>query len=158
MRSLCGKGRVGFVCLLFLSIAFASYPALASSYGPERLSDPKLEARAQALQHNLRCVVCQGEALDESNAQLADDLRRLIRARIAAGESDSQITDFLVSRYGDLILMKPPLRPDTYGLWFGPLLILLAGGGVAAWVVSRAYRRSSTLQDINITDRNQQGL
>ena len=116
---------------VFLTTAFAAY-------GPEKLSDPKLEARAVALQREFRCLVCQSQSLDESNAQLADDLRRLIRARIAEGQSDQQITDYLVSRYGNIILMKPPLESDTYLLWFGPLLILLAGGAVAGAVIRRA--------------------
>jgi cytochrome c-type biogenesis protein CcmH len=123
-----------FAALCISSAAFADY-------GPEKLSDPKLEARAVALQRGFRCLVCQGESLDESNSQLADDLRRLIRARIQQGESDKQITDFLVSRYGNVILMKPPLEPGTYLLWFGPLLILVAGGGIAGLIVYRARRR-----------------
>lgn len=127
------------LALLFAMLCMSS--AALAGYGPEKLSDPKLEARAVALQRNLRCLVCQGESLDESGSQLADDLRRLIRARIAQGESDKQITDFLVSRYGDVILMKPPLEPDTYLLWFGPLLILVMGGGLAGLIVMRARRR-----------------
>lgn len=132
---------------LFLSTLVAAFclslPAFAA-YGPEKLSDPKLEARAVALQRNLRCMVCQGESLDESGAQLAEDLRRLIRARIAAGESDGQITRFLVSRYGYAILMKPPVRPETYALWFGPVIILGLGGGLAALVIYRARTRNRT--------------
>ena len=126
---------------LFAALCIAS--AALAAYGPEKLSDPRLEARAVALQKSLRCLVCQGESLDESNAQLADDLRRLIRARIAAGDSDKAIADYLVSRYGNVILMKPPLEPGTYVLWFGPLLVLVLGGGVAALVVARAHRRNS---------------
>src|SRR5208282_3296921 len=125
---------VGLVFFCLSSAAFADY-------GPEKLSDPKLEARAVALQRGFRCLVCQGESLDESNSQLADDLRRLIRARIQQGESDRQITDFLVSRYGNVILMRPPLEPGTYLLWFGPLLILVAGGGIAGFIVYRARSR-----------------
>jgi cytochrome c-type biogenesis protein CcmH len=130
---------------IFLSLIFAAFcfvTAAVADYGPEKLSDPKLEARAVALQRSLRCLVCQSESLDESNAQLADDLRRLIRTRIAQGESDEEITHFLVTRYGDVILMKPPLQPDTWALWFGPFVILLAGGGVASAVILRARRRA----------------
>ena len=79
--------------------------------GPDTLSDPAQEARAVALQKELRCLVCQGESLDESDAPLAADLRRLIREHIAAGESDAQIKTYLVARYGDFILMNPPLKP-----------------------------------------------
>ncbi|MDE3116001.1 MAG: cytochrome c-type biogenesis protein CcmH [Pseudomonadota bacterium] len=117
-------------------------PAVEAQNGPEHLSDPALEARAVALQKQFRCLVCQGESLDESNADLAKDLRRLIRARILAGDSDKQITDFLVSRYGDFILMKPPLQENTYLLWFGPLLVLLIAGSVAGWVVVKARTRA----------------
>ena len=123
--------------ILILGILLFSNAAIAS-YGPEKLADPKLEARAVALQRQFRCLVCQSQSLDESNALLAADLRKLIRARIAEGQSDQQITDYLVSRYGDIILMKPPLESDTYLLWFGPLLILLAGGAVAGIVIRRA--------------------
>jgi cytochrome c-type biogenesis protein CcmH len=125
----------------FVIAALCVSSAASADYGPEKLSDPKLEARAVALQRGFRCLVCQGESLDESNSQLADDLRRLIRARIQQGESDKQITDFLVSRYGDVILMKPPLEPGTYLLWFGPLFILVAGGGIAGLIVTRARTR-----------------
>jgi len=128
-----------FFALVFAALCVST--AAFADYGPEKLSDPKLEARAVALQRSFRCLVCQGESLDESNAQLADDLRRLIRARIEAGESDKQITDFLVSRYGDVILMKPPLEPGTYALWFGPFLILMVGGATAGFIIYRARTR-----------------
>ncbi|MGH6889298.1 MAG: cytochrome c-type biogenesis protein [Rhizomicrobium sp.] len=116
----------------------------AAQIAPERLSDPRQEARAVALQRELRCVVCQGESLDESNAPLAADLRRLIRAMIAKGDSDSQIENYLVARYGDFVLMKPPLAPETYLLWFGPLVVLMIGGAVAAAAIYRAQRNSRT--------------
>lgn len=130
------------VCFAIVSLCFNS--AAFADYGPEKLSDPKLEARAVALQRSLRCLVCQGESLDESSALLADDLRRLIRAKIAAGESDEEITHFLVTRYGDVILMKPPLELATYALWFGPLVILFMGGGIAALVIFRARRNAQS--------------
>jgi cytochrome c-type biogenesis protein CcmH len=107
----------------------------------DRLSDPKLEARAVTLQKQLRCLVCQGQSLDESNAPLAADLRHLIRVRIAAGDSDEQVEHYLVARYGDFILMKPPLEPLTYALWFGPLGVLLIGGTAVALVIVRARKR-----------------
>ena len=103
-------------------------------------ANPKLEARAVALQKELRCVVCQGESLDESAAPLAADLRRLIRARLEKGESDAQIENYLVARYGDFILMTPPLEPETYLLWFGPLIAATIGGVVAAAAIIRARR------------------
>jgi cytochrome c-type biogenesis protein CcmH len=107
----------------------------------ERLKDPVLEARAVALQKELRCLVCQGQSLDESNAPLAADLRQLIRARISAGESDEDVKRYLVARYGDFILMKPPLARDTLILWLGPAFILLLGAGIATIVIYRASKR-----------------
>lgn len=121
--------------------------AVEAQNGPEHLSDPVLEARAVALQRQFRCLVCQGESLDESNADLAKDLRRLIRAQIAAGASDEEITHYLVSRYGDFILMKPPFKGETYILWFGPLGVLLIAGAVAVSVVRRARNRARSVTD-----------
>jgi cytochrome c-type biogenesis protein CcmH len=125
--------------LLALMLVLAA-PAWADT-GPEKLSDPTQEGRAVALQKQMRCLVCQGESLDESAAPLAGDLRRLIRARIQAGDSDAQVEAYLVARYGDFILMKPPLKPETYALWFGPLGVLLLGGTAVCLVILRARRR-----------------
>jgi cytochrome c-type biogenesis protein CcmH len=108
------------------------------------LADPVLEARAKALQRELRCVVCQGQSIDESNAPLAADMRRLIREQIQDGKSDEQVKDFLVARYGVFVLMNPPVSSDTYFLWFGPLLLLLLGGAAVAAIVLRARRRLAT--------------
>lgn len=136
--------RVFFAILFMLFLA--PHPAVAQTgpamTGPERLTDSALEARAVQLQKQFRCLVCQGESLDESNAPLAADLRRLIRARIAAGDSDEEVEHYLVARYGEFILMKPPLAPDTYLLWFGPVLILLIGGGAVFFIVRRARQRA----------------
>ena len=106
----------------------------------ERLTDPALEARARALSKELRCLVCQNESIDDSNATLAHDLRLLLRERIAAGDSDQQVKQFMVSRYGDFVLLRPPLEPATYLLWFGPA-VLLALGATGAVVYLR-HRKS----------------
>jgi cytochrome c-type biogenesis protein CcmH len=122
-----------FFLLLTMSAAYA-VPA------PGTLSDPAQEARARALQKELRCMVCQGESIDESNAPLAADLRNLVREHIKAGESDDQIKQYLVARYGDFILMRPPFDENTYALWLTPFLVLISAAGVAIWVVVRASR------------------
>jgi cytochrome c-type biogenesis protein CcmH len=127
------------LAILFLATVLAG-PLAAAGTGPDRLADPWLEARAVNLQRQLRCVVCQGESLDESNAPLAADLRRLIRQMIIEGRSDGQIENYLVARYGDFVLMKPPLEPETYLLWFGPLIVVMVGGVAAAAAVIRARR------------------
>jgi cytochrome c-type biogenesis protein CcmH len=122
---------------LFAIFAFQA----AAVAAPEKLSNPALEARAVALQKQFRCLVCQGESLDESNAPLAADLRRLIRERIAAGDTDDDVRRYLVARYGQFILMKPPVEGATYLLWFAPLLAVIIGAGLVTAVASRARRR-----------------
>ena len=120
-----------------LLLALLAAPALAVEPS-ERLSDPTLEARARALSGELRCLVCQNESIDESGAPLAHDLRVLLRERIAAGDSDAQAVKFLTDRYGDFVLLKPPVRPATYALWFGPLaLLVLAAGGSLVYLRRR---------------------
>lgn len=120
--------------LLLSGIAFAA-PA------PESLPNPAQEAHARALQKEFRCLVCQGESIDESGAPLAADLRRLIREHIARGESDQQIRQYLVARYGEFILMDPPVEPATYALWAAPILVLIVAGAVALFIVFRARNR-----------------
>jgi len=121
---------------LFLALA----PTFAFAVEPsEMLKDPKLEARARALSEQLRCLVCQNESIDDSQAQLAHDLRVLIRQRILEGQSNAQIKAFLVSRYGNFILLKPPFETSTLLLWGTPVLILVCGGGAILW--SLRHRR-----------------
>lgn len=96
----------------------------------EVLDDPVLEARARDLSAEIRCLVCQNESIDASNAQLARDLRILVRERLVAGDSDREVLDFLVARYGDFVLLRPPVNQATVLLWFGPALVLLIAGTV----------------------------
>ena len=103
----------------------------------EMLDDPVLEARAREISKNLRCLVCQNQSIDDSNADLARDLRVLVRERLVAGDSDAEAVDFIVARYGDFVLLSPPMRPGTYALWFGPGLLLVVGG----FFVARYFRR-----------------
>ncbi|MGA7385386.1 MAG: cytochrome c-type biogenesis protein [Methylocella sp.] len=106
-------------------------PLAARAVQPDEIvTDPKLEARARALSAQLRCLVCQNESIDESHADLARDLRLLVRERLQAGDSDDQIRAFLVGRYGDFILLKPPFKLATWLLWGAPFLILLMGCGI----------------------------
>jgi cytochrome c-type biogenesis protein CcmH len=113
--------------LAFLLLA----PAALAVEPSERLSDPVLESRARALSEELRCLVCQNETIDESSAPLAHDLRVLLRERIAAGDTDAQAVKFLTDRYGNFVLLKPPVEPATYVLWFGPFIVLLLAGSGA---------------------------
>jgi cytochrome c-type biogenesis protein CcmH len=101
------------------------------------LDDPALEARARVIHKQLRCLVCQNQSIEDSNADLARDLRVLVRDRIALGESDKQVVDYIVDRYGDWVLLKPPLNIGTLFLWFGPLLLL---AGIVFFVLIRLKR------------------
>lgn len=136
------KAAVFFLLLMAAAPLRAQTPTPPSTVG-ETFSDPAMEARARAMQRQLRCLVCQGESIDESHSPLAADLRRLVREQMAAGKSDSQIEDFLVARYGDFILMKPPLQPDTWLLWLAPFLVLGAGGMVAWITVKKAAAKEA---------------
>jgi cytochrome c-type biogenesis protein CcmH len=104
------------------------------------LADPVLETRAREISKDLRCLVCQNQSIDDSNAELARDLRVLVRRRLVAGDSDNQVIDYVVSRYGDFVLLKPPFKGATYALWLGPGLI--AALGLLAVVVFFRRRRS----------------
>ncbi len=130
--------RFALAVLLALTLAGAAGAVEPS----ERLADPALEARARTLSKELRCLVCQNESIDDSNADLAHDLRVLLRQRLAAGDSDQQAIQFLVSRYGDFVLLKPPVEPATYALWFGPPAAL-ALGALGAFFHLRRRRRTA---------------
>jgi len=122
----------------FLAVLALAGPALAV-LPSEQLSNPKLEARARKIGAELRCLVCQNETIDESEAPLAGDLRVLLRQRLLAGDSDQQAIAYIVARYGHFVLLKPPFEADTLILWLGPFLVLVLGGlGVAAMTRTRA--------------------
>ncbi|MES2255594.1 MAG: cytochrome c-type biogenesis protein [Pseudomonadota bacterium] len=123
--------------VFFLLLLTVSMPAAAAPVA-DSFTNPATETRARSLQRQLRCLVCQGESIDESGATLAADLRHLVRQQIADGKSDQQIKDYLVARYGVFILMKPPLQSDTYLLWLAPFVVLFGAGGIAFWVIRRA--------------------
>jgi cytochrome c-type biogenesis protein CcmH len=112
----------------------------------EIMADPVKESRARDLSRELRCMVCQNQSIDDSEAPLARDLRLLVRERIAAGDSDAQVMDFLVARYGEFVLLKPRVRPHTLLLWLLPPLAL-AGGGFAMWTYSRRRSKSAAADD-----------
>jgi cytochrome c-type biogenesis protein CcmH len=115
--------------------------ALALEPG-EKLDDPRKEQRAQELSEELRCLVCQNQSINESNAPLAKDMRTVVRERIEAGASDREIKEYLTARYGDFVLLKPPMKPETYALWFGPAVVVVLGAiGVAVY-----FRRRQTVK------------
>lgn len=131
-RMLTALAAATFVATLWCGTAIAVRP-------DEILADPKLEARARAIGKELRCLVCQNESIDDSNADLAHDLRVIVRQRLLAGDTDEQARQYIVARYGEYVLLKPPFDTETYLLWFGPL-ILFACGGTAAVFFIRHHR------------------
>lgn len=127
--------RSAFIFLLCFTVAaYAVEP-------DEVLPDAVQEARARALTAELRCVVCQNESVDDSNAPLAKDIRVLVRERIQAGDSDEEVRDYIVARYGEFVLLRPPLSVNTILLWFGPV-VLLVGGLVLAFLYVRRLNRT----------------
>jgi cytochrome c-type biogenesis protein CcmH len=115
-------------------------------------ADPVLEKRMIGLAENLRCLVCQNESLASSHAELAEDLRREVREQMAQGKSDQEIIDYLVARYGDFVLYKPPVKSYTVLLWFGPFAMLLIGAGV---LVFQLRKRRKTVQETVLTPEAQ---
>lgn len=118
----------GGAAMLVAGILAAPLVTLAAE-PDEMLADPVLEARAGALSKELRCVVCQNQSIDDSAAPLARDMRLLVRERLTAGDSDAQVKAYLVHRYGNFVLLRPPMQADTLLLWFGPILILIVAAG-----------------------------
>jgi cytochrome c-type biogenesis protein CcmH len=133
-----------------LLAALLAAPLAAKEAAPAA-ADPVLEKRVMALAEELRCLVCQNQTLAESNAPLAEDLRNQLRQRMREGKSDREVVDFLVERYGDFVLYRPPLKATTVLLWFGPLLLLAAGFAVLLRRVQR--RRSAVESGVNEADR-----
>nr|WP_255569239.1 cytochrome c-type biogenesis protein [Neoroseomonas alba] len=146
-----GRANPSPVLLLLLVLTF---PALAAVGRPEdRLADPVLESRAETIGRELRCMVCQNQSIEDSDADLARDLRRLVRERVAAGDSDAAVVDFIHDRYGDYVLLKPPFNAVTALLWAMPIIAL--GGGLIAIF---ARRRRSAAEPAPLTEAERRRL
>ncbi|MBK9442768.1 MAG: cytochrome c-type biogenesis protein CcmH [Comamonadaceae bacterium] len=137
-----------WLALIFaLQCAFSSYANEAAPLA----EDPVVEQRLTIIAEELRCLVCQNESLAGSRADLAMDLRREVRSLIKSGKTDAEIKEFLVSRYGDFVLYRPPVKPTTWLLWFGPLILLIG----AVWILISIVRRSQHLTDTPVLDDQQ---
>jgi len=142
----------GWALLVALLLAVSPSVAVEPS---EMLKDPALEARARDIGRNLRCVVCQNQSIDDSAAEVAHDMRRAVRERLSAGDSDSQVYDFMVARYGDYVLLKPPFKLGTLVLWLGaPMLLLIA----ASAIMLTALRRRATAPLPPLSDEERERL
>lgn len=144
------KKRTSFFFILFI-LPFHLY---AVDKNPIEFTDSEQEQRYHALTQILRCVVCQNQALADSNAELAQDLRDLVRNKIIEGQTDQQITDFLVERYGDFVLYNPPLQPKTYVLWWGPLVLVLVAFIVLLYFIRRHAKTTATPPTLTEEERD----
>jgi cytochrome c-type biogenesis protein CcmH len=141
------RGIAAIVCAFLLSPAIAVEPG-------EMLADPKLEARARAIASELRCLVCQNQSIDDSDAPLAKDLRLIVREKLKEGASDAEVRAFVVARYGDFVLLRPPVKPETLPLWAAPAILLL-GGAVAIYAALRRGRRQAGAARLTEEERAQ---
>ena len=142
-----GRGLRSLLGMLALILGLLAPAGAAAVLPDEVLDDPVLENRARALSRLIRCLVCQNESIDTSNADLARELRILVRERLTAGESDAEVLDFLVARYGDFVLLRPRMTPANYLLWFGPAALLLFG--LAGVTLYFRRRRSSAVDGLS---------
>ena len=126
---------------LMLTLPLLASPALAV-LPDEKLADPALEARARELSKELRCLVCQNQSIDDSNAPLARDLRVLVRERLTAGDSNTEALAYIHDRYGDYVLLRPPVKPETWALWFGPAVVFVVAAAGSAVYLQRRRRDS----------------
>lgn len=144
--------RALFPTLALLAVLMMAVPAGAVEPA-ERLADPALEGRARDLSKELRCLVCQNQSIDDSNAPLAKDLRVLVRERLSAGDTDAEVLAFVTARYGDFVLLRPPFQANTYILWLAPAALLACGVGVVAVMIHRRQRAMATPEPLTKAER-----
>lgn len=133
-----------FAALLVVVLLLAPLTAAQAVTPDEVLDDPALEARAREISAELRCMVCQNQSIDDSNADLARDLRLLVRDRLVDGDSNEEVIDYVVSRYGEFVLLKPRFSPKTWLLWGAPALLVVIGG-IVVWRLSKSRRAPDRL-------------
>lgn len=139
---------------LVLALALLAATPAAAVQPDEMLADPALEGRARELSVRIRCLVCQNQSIDDSNADLARDLRVLVRDRLVAGDSDRQVLDYMTDRYGPFVLLEPPRTRSTWLLWYGPFALLgLGAAGIAVAAALRARRRAEP-EPLSAEDRS----
>lgn len=141
--------KARFAALLLALLPFVAAQAIQPD---EMLADKKLEARARTIDQQLRCLVCQNENIDDSDADLAHDLRLLVRKRLVAGDTNAEVKQYIVARYGNYVLLKPPFDAETYLLWFGPLLLLAGGAGVAFLYFRGHSEETMALEPLSASD------
>lgn len=140
--------------VLALALTLTMAGPVAAVLPEEQLADPVLEARAREISQELRCVVCQNQSIDDSDAPLAADLRAIVRERLTAGDTNEEVMAYIVARYGNFVLLKPPLDGETLLLWLAPLLVLIPGGvGVALYLRRRGRAGTADPQPLSAEER-----
>jgi cytochrome c-type biogenesis protein CcmH len=139
---------------VLLATLLLAWPVLAVEPS-EMLQDPALESRARDIGRALRCVVCQNQSIDDSNAEVARDMRRAVRERLTAGDDDRTVFAYMVARYGDYVLLKPPFKSGTWALWLGGPLVLIVAGGL---LLMAARRRKPIPPPVPLSDEEQRRL
>ncbi|MFQ5955902.1 MAG: cytochrome c-type biogenesis protein [Kiloniellales bacterium] len=142
---------------LALAVVALAAPVLAVE-PDEMLDDPVLEARARALSKDIRCLVCQNQSIDDSNASLAKDLRILVRERLVAGDSNQAVLDYLTNRYGDFVLLNPRVSSRTYALWYGPAVVLALGVAAVTLLTLRRRRRRAAAEATPLSEPERRRL
>ena len=145
-----------FVLALFCALLSAG--PVAAVLPEEQLADPALEARAREISRELRCVVCQNQSIDDSDAPLAADLRAIVRERLMEGDTDEEVMAYIVARYGNFVLLKPPLDRQTILLWAAPLLVLIPGGLGLALYLRRRGRTDSAAEPAPLSAKERRAL
>jgi cytochrome c-type biogenesis protein CcmH len=152
--------RIGLVCFAAMLAIAAAMPGTAAADPVEKtldhpLADPALEARARAVMKEIRCVVCQSESINDSDADIAADLRNIVREQIAAGRSTEEIEDYLTARYGDFVLLDPPFKARTLILWLGPFVLVAFGGlGIVMRLRKRPKAVATQRRELTSAERN----
>ncbi|MCH8201540.1 MAG: cytochrome c-type biogenesis protein CcmH [Proteobacteria bacterium] len=149
------RSALAFLFIFLLATLLAAAPAFSVAVDETPLADPRAEAEAREIMKGIRCLVCQNQSIEDSNADLAKDLRQIVRERVAAGDGEKEVQDFLRARYGDWILLKPPFRTRTLPLWIGPFVIL-ALGATGLFIANR--RRAADGGPEGLSDEEQQLL
>lgn len=144
--------------LFLLALVVTAAPAAFAVLPDEILDDPALEARARELSLELRCLVCQNQSIDDSNAELARDLRILVRERLVAGDTNDQAMEYIRSRYGDFVLLKPPVQSSTYLLWYGPIAIVVLGAAAVVVAMRKRQRAALAAPATDLSERERDRL
>jgi len=139
----------------FAIMLLTAAPAAIAVEPGEMLNDPALEARAREISKELRCLVCQNQSIDDSSADLARDLRLIVRQRLTAGDSDDQVLQYVTDRYGDFVLLRPPVKPATLVLWLAPPLLLIAGAVLSVAYLRRRQRPGAEVRPLSPEERQQ---